>query len=309
MIQMPRLYDVYYANKLVTSFQDYITNIFQPLFEVTNDPSSHPDLHAFLVHVSGFDSVDDESKPENLLLDKDSPLPEEWNVPENPPYSYYIYYMFANMVVLNNFRRERGMSQFVLRPHCGEAGNVTHLVSGFMLAESIAHGLVLRKVPVLQYLYYLSQIGIAMSPLSNNSLFLNYHRNPLPEYFSRGLNVSLSTDDPLQFHFTREPLMEEYSIAAQVWKLSTCDMCEIARNSVLQSGFNHEVKQHWLGPNYCHEGIGGNDVSRTNVPDIRVAYRYDTLVDEMRCICRGAKGTDGGDAGPKTMSDLPLTHS
>ena len=42
-----------------------------------------------------------------------------------------------------------------------------------------------------------------MSPLSNNSLFLDYNRNPLPEYFSRGLLVSLSTDDPLQFHFTR----------------------------------------------------------------------------------------------------------
>lgn len=39
----------------------------------------------------------------------------------------------------------------------------------------------------------------------------------------------------------QEALMEEYSIAAQVWKLSTCDMCEIARNSVLQSGFEHEV--------------------------------------------------------------------
>lgn len=38
--------------------------------------------------------------------------------------------------------------------------------------------------------------------------------------------------------------MEEYSIAAQVWKLSTCDMCEIARNSVLQSGFHHEVSTH-----------------------------------------------------------------
>ena len=45
-----------------------------------------------------------------------------------------------------------------------------------MMAESIAHGLLLRKVPVLQYLYYLCQIGIAMSPLSNNSLFLNYNR-------------------------------------------------------------------------------------------------------------------------------------
>ena len=56
---------------------------------------------------------------------------------------------------------------------------------------------------MLQYLYYLSQIGIAMSPLSNNGLFLNYHRNPLSEFLSRGLLVSLSTDDPLQFHFTK----------------------------------------------------------------------------------------------------------
>lgn len=36
--------------------------------------------------------------------------------------------------------------------------------------------------------------------------------------------------------------MEEYAIAAQVWKLSTCDLCEIARNSVLQSGLSHQVR-------------------------------------------------------------------
>lgn len=101
------------------------------------------------------------------------------------------------------FCRERGMNTFVLRPHCGEAGPVQHLVCGFLMSENISHGLLLRKVPVLQYLYYLAQIGIAMSPLSNNSLFLNYHRNPLPEYLARGLCVSLSTDDPLQFHFTK----------------------------------------------------------------------------------------------------------
>lgn len=41
--------------------------------------------------------------------------------------------------------------------------------------------------------------------------------------------------------FIQEPLIEEYSIAAQVWKFSPCDMCELARNSVLMSGFEHEV--------------------------------------------------------------------
>ena len=55
-----------------------------------------------------------------------------------------------------------------------------------------------------------------MSPLSNNSLFLDYHRNPFPTFFARGMNVSLSTDDPLMIHLTKEPLVEEYSVAAQV---------------------------------------------------------------------------------------------
>lgn len=286
LVQVPRLYDVFKSNKIVKNFEEILENIFMPLFEVTNDPSSHPELHQFLQYVVGFDSVDDESKPEYPMIDKDVPLPKEYTDTENPAYNYYLYYMYANMCVLNHFRKKRGLNIFVLRPHCGEAGPVQHLVGGYLLSENINHGLLLRKVPVLQYLYYLAQIGIAMSPLSNNSLFLNYHRNPLPEYLSRGLCVSLSTDDPLQFHFTKEPLMEEYSIAAQVWKLSSCDMCELARNSIVMSGFPHKVKQYWLGPNYQREGTSGNDITRTNVPDIRVAYRYETLVDELSTIFR-----------------------
>jgi len=286
LIQVPRLYDIYRANKCVENFQEIITNLFQPLFEVTKDPNSHPSLHRFLQYVIGFDSVDDESKPENPMFDVDVPTPDEWDDTENPPYSYYLYYMFANITALNHFREDRGLNTFVFRPHCGEAGPVQHLVSAFIMCQSISHGLLLRKVPVLQYLYYLCQIGIAMSPLSNNSLFLNYSRSPLPDYLARGLNVSLSTDDPLQFHFTKEPLMEEYSIAAQVWKLSSCDMCELARNSVITSGFSHHVKQHWLGPNFNREGVAGNDMTRTNVPDIRVSYRNETLTAELTSIFR-----------------------
>ena len=36
--------------------------------------------------------------------------------------------------------------------------------------------------------------------------------------------------------------MEEYSIAAQVWKLSPCDMSELARNSVVMSGSENKVR-------------------------------------------------------------------
>jgi len=284
MIQVPRLYDIYRTHNSVDNFQDILKCLFQPLFEVTIDPSSHPDLHRFLQHVSGFDSVDDESKPENSMFDIDVPTPDEWSWHENPPYAYYIYYTYANLTVLNQLRAERGLNTFNFRPHCGEAGAVQHLVCTFMMCESISHGLLLRKAPVIQYLYYLTQMGIAMSPLSNNSLFLAYNRSPLPDYLARGLNVSISTDDPLQFHFTKEPLMEEYSIAAQVWKLSSCDMCELARNSVLQGGYQDATKSHWLGPNWEREGVAGNDITRTNVSDIRVSYRYETLIEELSII-------------------------
>ncbi|XP_077429594.1 AMP deaminase 2 isoform X2 [Vanacampus margaritifer] len=289
LIQVPRLFDVYHTKKQLANFQEMLENIFLPLFEVTINPQSHPELHLFLEHVVGFDSVDDESKPEHHIFNLDSPLPANWSEEDNPPYSYYLYYTYANMTVLNHLRRRRGFHAFVLRPHCGEAGPIHHLVSGFMLSENISHGLLLRKAPVLQYLYYLAQIGIAMSPLSNNSLFLSYHRNPLPEYLSRGLVVSLSTDDPLQFHFTKEPLMEEYSIATQVWKLSSCDMCELARNSVLMSGFSHKAKSYWLGPSYYKEGPVSNDIRRTNLPDIRVAYRSETLSEELQLITQAVR--------------------
>lgn len=42
--------------------------------------------------------------------------------------------------------RSRGFSTFVLRPHCGEAGPVHHLITGFMVGQNISHGLLLRKV-------------------------------------------------------------------------------------------------------------------------------------------------------------------
>ncbi|KAF9139234.1 AMP deaminase [Mortierella sp. GBA39] len=283
LIQVPRLYNVYKATKIVQNFEDVIRNIFKPLFEVTRDPSSHPNLYIFLQRVIGFDSVDDESKAERRIYRK-YPYPRVWDMPTNPPYSYYIYYMFANMTSLNAFRQKRRFNTFVFRPHCGEAGDTDHLTSAFLTAFGISHGILLRKVPALQYLYYLTQMGIAMSPLSNNALFLDYERNPFPTFFQRGLNVSLSTDDPLQFHFTKEPLIEEYSVAAQIWKLSGADMCEISRNSVVQSGWENQIKKHWIGKTWYLPGIPGNDMTKTNVPNIRMAFRYETLREELNML-------------------------
>ncbi len=101
--------------------------------------------------------------------------------------------------------------------------------------------------------------------------------------------MTLSTDDPLMIHVTKEPLVEEYSVASQVWKLSSIDMCEIARNSVYQSGFEPQFKGHWLGSNYWSRGVAGNDIRCTNVPDIRIQYRYERLMNEHDRLCNMAK--------------------
>lgn len=41
---------------------------------------------------------------------------------------------------------------------------------------------------------------------------------------------------------------------------------------------------YWLGPNYQELGVAGNDIRRTNVPAIRIAYRYEALCDELRLL-------------------------
>lgn len=292
LIQIPRLYDVYKASGLMHNFEEVIVNVFRPLFEATANPAQHPKLHIFLQRVIGFDSVDDESKTERRIYRK-FPLPAQWSTPQNPPYSYWIYYLFANMASLNVWRKQRGFNTFALRPHCGEAGDTDHLAAAVLCCHSISHGLLLRKVPLLQYVFYLEQIGVAMSPLSNNALFLAYERNPFLQYFRRGLNVSLSTDDPLQFAFTKEPLIEEYAVAAQIYKLSAVDMCELAKHSVVQSGFEHGVKQRWLGEGYAMPGVRGNDMAKVNVPDIREAFRHETWCQEWGMIERYTRGVSG----------------
>ncbi|OAA65417.1 AMP deaminase [Niveomyces insectorum RCEF 264] len=296
LIQIPRLFDVYKATGLMESFEQVIKNVFEPLFEATKNPQKYPKLHVFLQRVIGFDSVDDESKVERRLYKK-FPVPKMWSSGQNPPYSYWLYYLFANMATLNAWRKQRGFNTFVLRPHCGEAGDSEHLAVALLCSHSISHGLLLRKVPLLQYIFYLEQIGIAMSPLSNNALFLAYERNPFHQYFKRGLNVSLSTDDPLQFAFSKEPLIEEYAVAAQIYKLSPVDMCELARNSVLQSGYEFAIKQQWLGPDFYKPGLAGNAMVKTNIPDRRQRFRYSTLREEWEMIEKytqplPAKGSD-----------------
>ena len=66
-------------------------------------------------------------------------------------------------------------------------------------------------------------------------------------------------------------------------------MAEIARNSVLQSSFDPCVKAYWIGESYRERGVAGNDITRTNLPNMRCHYRHLVLKQEhprtRTCTC------------------------
>ncbi|KRX00828.1 hypothetical protein PPERSA_02007 [Pseudocohnilembus persalinus] len=281
MIQVPRSFDRQKLYGLSDNFQQMLDRIFKPMFEVTLNPESDPVLFQTLCYVSGFDSVDDESIPEkkdylgDFMLD-----PAQFEENHNPHYLYYSYYFYANLHQLNQLRISKGLNAFKYRPHSGESGDINHLASSFLLANGINHGIQLINNKVLQYLFYLQQIGLAMSPLSNNKLFLKYKKNPFDLFFKIGLNVSLSTDDPLIMHLTKQPLLEEYAIAAQIWNYCQVDLCEIARYSIIQSSLPEEFKKYWIG-NYTKLEPESNYYQHSNLPPSRYLYRLENLKEEF----------------------------
>jgi len=65
----------------------------------------HQFLWIFSHQVTGFDSVDDESKHSGHMFSEKSLNPDLWTSEKNPPYSYYLYYMYVNIMLLNNLRQ------------------------------------------------------------------------------------------------------------------------------------------------------------------------------------------------------------
>ena len=73
-----------------------------------------------------------------------------------------LYYLWANIEVLNKLRQSKGMNTFAFRPHAGETGDTMHLAATYILCVSINHGINLDKQVSLQYLYYLDQVGLSV---------------------------------------------------------------------------------------------------------------------------------------------------
>lgn len=55
------------------------------------------------------------------------------------------------------------------------------------------------------------------------------------------------------------------------------------------SRFPLQEKKHFLGENYLQDGPEGNDIRRTNVAQIRMAYRHETLCNELSFLVDAVK--------------------
>lgn len=53
--------------------------------------------------------------------------------------------------------------------------------------------------------------------------------------------------------------------------------------------FDPQEKKHFIGSNYLEDGPAGNDIRRTNVAHIRMAYRHETLCNELSFLVGAVK--------------------
>jgi len=95
--------------------------------------------------------VDDESLPDTVksAYTLAHVSPDEWNYNDSPPYSYWMYYMYANITLINKVRAAKGMNTFTFRPHCGEAGSAEHLGAAYLTSHGINHGIELYPANVI----------------------------------------------------------------------------------------------------------------------------------------------------------------
>lgn len=81
-----------------------------------------------------------------------------------------------------------------------------------------------------------------------------------PFTHNRTVQITLITSDP------RPTLLISWCrLIKQIYKFPQSSLAELARNSVIQSGFEMEVKRHWLGTYWYLPGDAGNEINKVGV--------------------------------------------
>jgi AMP deaminase len=277
---------------MVKDFSQHLEFIFKPLITMSDSANK------LLKYIRAFDSVDDETKDNGDIL---ADLPQNLTNP-NVPFSYYMYHMAINIARVNRLHG----TALKFRPHCGEGGSVRPLLVCFMLADGISHGVNLKNSAVLTYMYYLDRMRVSMSMSSNNYLVAKSSESPFGPMFKYGIDMSLSTDDPLIFFEEEDEhacLNYEYTTAEFRFALNYVDLAEIARNSVMQSSYPEERIAEQRGVKLANaDNPWVDDSIRTGVPVMRLNFRKDVWCCEISHIQAPAH-TDPHNTCPDTQSN------
>ncbi|CAR29963.1 hypothetical protein ZYGR_0AD06540 [Zygosaccharomyces rouxii] len=258
-------------------------------------------------------------------------------------YYIYAYLAILNSMRYENSLNTFTMRNYtsVLNNRTSQAGTVVDFndqIESIVCNMLLCNGGLLQAEPLwnsqstLSYIFYLLQIPIVATPLSSvsdlsptpqqelkllppefrlrhfsgitQSKQKTYTGNPFLEMLNVGMKVSLSSKSVLfNSSYTMDPIIEEYSVAASIYLLEAADLCELARNSVICSGYEGFYKRHWSGLRidktaYPSETVGHIDTwydtepntsERHNVPLIRRSFRKDTLHQEW-CFILGQRG-------------------
>ena len=127
--------------------------------------------------------------------------------------------------------------------HAGEMGPPSSVVSTLdvLHADRIAHGVAAIHDPVLLERLVRDQIPLVVCPSSNVGvgLFPSLEAHPVTEFWRRGVNFSISADDP---PFFRTTLLDELRHVVRLADLSRGDLAELQRRAARNSFATERAK-------------------------------------------------------------------
>jgi len=131
--------------------------------------------------------------------------------------------------------------------HAGETHNseVHNLHCSLLLnCKRIGHGFQIMQFPNLVDQFIKKDICIEVCPLSNLVLgyTLDLKQHPIRDLMFKGLQFSISSDDPCFFDY--EGVTLDYTMATIAWQLDLRDLKKISLNGIRYASITEEKKKH-----------------------------------------------------------------
>jgi adenosine deaminase len=143
--------------------------------------------------------------------------------------------------------RKASAKGLILKAHAGEFGpasNIQHAISQ-LGAKRIQHGVAAHESEMLLRQIVDEGICLDMCPISNFKLQVvdSWQDHPLPSFLKKGIQCTISTDDPFSFNNTLE---DEYHACVNKLGLPISDLVQIAKNGFIVSDLSNLEKKRFI---------------------------------------------------------------